>query len=116
MNRQCEYDGGVKCLDEQLDRALAAKPAVSASAEFVTRVMASLPPDAEPARATSHYGQAALIGSGIVLALLLAFLMLRGVAHQPVWLPTMLSFELALLALGGGAWRRTLRWPVSRTT
>ena len=97
-----------RLLDERLDRALATPPAFALPGDFAARVSASLP-TADPAR--THYGRTALLLCGLLLAAALLFLVVRGPGHAMPWLATLLSLELAVLAVGAGSWRLVLRLP-----
>lgn len=113
MNDAARDDGmnqelHARVLDERLDRALAASPEPAVPEEFLTRVMAALPEEGAPA--SSRYGRAVLLVCGGLLALVLV-LLLPGVQHLPRWLVSLLSLELAVVALSAGSWRRVLRWP-----
>ena len=95
-----------RVLDERLDRALNAAPALTLPADFAAR-MAALLPAAAPA--PTHYGRTALLLCGLLLAAALLFLVTRGPGHAMPWLATLFSMELAVLAVGAGSWRQVLR-------
>ena len=98
-------------LEQRLDAALMRAPDVDLPENFAARVAAELTPSNETPHPSARYGQRVLLWCGALLAVVLMTVMVAGPGQQPRWLVSLLSLELALLALGAGSWRRVLRWP-----
>ena len=102
-------DDALRALDARLDRALAAPPEFVLPRDFAARVIAALPVEPRHSPAAPMYGRAVLLGCGVLLVVVLVFL-LPQVTREPRWLVSLLSIELAAVALGAGPWRRALGW------